>query len=97
MFALLVGHLSPDSFNLIELILQFAIIMVGGLGSLVGSVLGALVITATPEIFSNFPGFEELIFGLLIVLVILVLPRGLASLLARLHPLFRERYLEEAP
>jgi branched-chain amino acid transport system permease protein len=96
MYALLVGHLSPDSFNLIELILEFAIIMVGGLGSLVGSVLGALVITATPEIFANFPGFEELIFGLLIVLVILVLPRGLASLLARLHPLFRDRYLEDA-
>ncbi len=93
MYALLVGHLSPDSFNLIELILEFAIIMVGGLGSLVGSVLGALVITATPEIFSDFPGFQELIFGLLIVLVILFLPRGLASLLARLHPLFRDRYL----
>jgi len=96
MYALLVGHLSPDSFNLIELILEFAIIMVGGLGSLVGSVVGAVVITTTPEIFSDFPGFEELIFGLLIVLVILVLPRGLASLLARLHPVFRDRYYESA-
>ncbi|MFI4987544.1 MAG: branched-chain amino acid ABC transporter permease [Alphaproteobacteria bacterium] len=94
MYALLVGHLSPESFNFTELILQFAVIMVGGLGSLVGSVIGALVITATPEIFSNFPGFQELIFGVLIVLVILFLPRGLASLLARLHPVFRDRYHE---
>ena len=34
MFAVLIGHLSPESFNLVELILEFAIIMVGGLGSL---------------------------------------------------------------
>jgi branched-chain amino acid transport system permease protein len=92
MYAALVGHLAPDSFDLIELILEFAIIMVGGIASLTGSVLGAIVITATPEIFRNFPGFQEMIFGVLIVLVILFLPRGLSSLLARLHPIFRDRY-----
>ncbi len=92
MFAALVGHLSPESFDLIELILQFAIIMVGGLASLTGSVIGAVVITATPQIFANFPGFQELIFGLLIIGVLLFMPRGLVSLLARVHPLFRDRY-----
>ena len=34
-------------------------------------------------------------FGVVIVLVILFLPRGLASLLARAHPIFRDRYLRE--
>jgi branched-chain amino acid transport system permease protein len=92
MFAISVGHLSPVSFDLTELILQFAIIMVGGLGSLAGSVIGAAVITAAPQVFISFPGFEELVFGLLIILVILFLPRGLASLLARMHPAFVERY-----
>jgi len=92
MFAISVGHLSPVSFDLTELILQFAIIMVGGLGSLAGSIIGAAVITAAPQAFISFPGFEELVFGLLIILVILFLPRGLASLLARLHPAFVERY-----
>jgi branched-chain amino acid transport system permease protein len=92
MFAISVGHLSPVSFDLTELVLQFAIIMVGGLGSLAGSIIGAAVITAAPLAFISFPGFEELVFGLLIVLVILFLPRGLASLLARVHPAFVERY-----
>ena len=92
MYAALVGHLTPTSFDLTELILHFAIIMVGGLGSLVGSVLGAVVITAAPELFSNFPGFQELVFGLLIVIVILFLPRGLASLLAKAHPIFVDRH-----
>ena len=95
MYAALVGHLSPESFDLVQLILHFAIIMVGGLGSLVGSILGAVLITATPELFRDWPGFEELMFGIVIVLVILFLPRGLASLLARVHPIFKDRYLRE--
>lgn len=94
MFAVLIGHLSPESFNLIELILEFAIIMVGGLASLTGSIIGAIVITALPEIFANWHGFQEMIFGLLIVIVILFMPRGLAGLLARLHPIFRDRYYD---
>ena len=92
MFAISVGHLSPASFDMTELILQFAIIMVGGLGSLMGSIIGAVIITVAPQVFISFPGFAELVFGLLIILVILFLPRGLASLVARVHPMFVERY-----
>lgn len=95
MYAVLVGHLSPEAFDLVQLILQFAIIMVGGLGSLLGSILGAVLITTTPELFRDWPGFEELMFGVVIVLVILFLPRGLASLLAKVHPIFKDRYYRE--
>lgn len=95
MFAISVGHLSPISFDLTELIRQFAIIMVGGLGSLTGGIIGAVIITAAPQVFTSFPGFDELVFGLLIVLVILFLPRGLASLLARAHPAFVDRYYRD--
>ena len=95
MYAALVGHLSPSSFDLTELILQFAIIIVGGLGSLVGSVLGAALLTAAPEFFRDLPGFEELLFAVLIIIVILFLPRGLASLLARAHPVFHDRYFRD--
>ncbi len=95
MFAISVGHLTPVSFDLTELIRQFAIIMVGGLASLAGAIVGAVIITAAPQVFISFPGFDELVFGLLIVLVILFLPRGLASLLARLHPVFVERYYRD--
>jgi branched-chain amino acid transport system permease protein len=95
MYAAQVGHLTPPAFDLSELVLEFAIIMVGGLGSLLGSVLGAAIITAAPELFRDLPGFAELVFGILIMLVILFLPRGLASLLARLHPVFADRYYRE--
>ncbi|MBL8672785.1 MAG: branched-chain amino acid ABC transporter permease [Alphaproteobacteria bacterium] len=95
MYAALVGHVTPVAFDLTELILEFAVVMVGGLGSLVGSVVGAAVITAAPEFFRGLPGAQELLFGVLIVLVILFLPRGLASLLARLHPIFVDRHYRD--
>ncbi|MDX1432421.1 MAG: branched-chain amino acid ABC transporter permease [Gammaproteobacteria bacterium] len=95
MYAALVGHLTPEAFNLVQLILQFAIIMVGGLASLTGSIIGALIVTTTPEIFRDFPGFEEMIFGVVIIVIVLFLPRGLASLLARAHPVFRDDYYRE--
>ncbi len=95
MFAISVGQVSPPSFNMQELILEFAVVMVGGLGSLIGSVIGAAVLTALPQIFISFPGFQELVFGVMIILVLLFLPRGLVSLLARLSPLFADRFYRE--
>ena len=56
MFALLIGRVIPESFGLIELILHFAMVLVGGFGSLLGSVLGAVALTALPEYFRGFRG-----------------------------------------
>ena len=95
MYTALVGHVTPEAFNLLELILHFAIVMVGGLASLAGSVIGAIVLTTTPELFRSFPGVQELMLSLLIIGVLLFLPRGLVSLLARRWPLFHERYYRE--
>jgi branched-chain amino acid transport system permease protein len=95
MYTALVGHVTPEAFNLLELILHFAIVMVGGLASLAGSVIGAIVLTTTPELFRSFPGIQELVLSVLIIGVLLFLPRGLVSLLARRWPAFHERYYRE--
>lgn len=95
LFAVLVGLVVPESFNLQQLILHFGIVVVGGLGSLTGSVIGGTVLTVAPELFRSFPGFQELFLAMLIVLVLLFLPKGLASLLTRVLPIFRDRYLRE--
>lgn len=95
MYTALVGHVTPEAFNLLELILHFAVVMVGGLASLAGSVIGAIVLTTTPELFRSYPGVQELVLAILIVGVLLVLPRGLVSLLARRWAPFRERFYRE--
>jgi branched-chain amino acid transport system permease protein len=94
MFALLLGRINPESFDLSQLLLQFAIVMIGGLGSLVGSVAGAIVLTAAPEVLRNVPGLEEIVFSLLLIGVLLFMPKGLAGLLSRVAALREQLWLE---
>ena len=58
-------------------------------------VLGAITLTTLPEYFRQFPGMDELFFGIVIVCVLLFLPKGLVSLLHRVSPVFRERYYRD--
>ncbi len=95
MFAVLIGRVVPESFNLVELIQHFAMVMVGGVGSLPGAVLGAVTLTWAPELFRDFPGFEELFLGLLLVLILLFLPNGLISLVVRFIPDFKDKYYRD--
>ena len=95
MFALLIGRVVPESFDLTALIFHFAMVMAGGLGNLAGSVLGAMLLTAMPEFLRSFPGIEEALFGIILVIVILLRPSGLASLLAVHLPMFRQRFYRE--
>jgi branched-chain amino acid transport system permease protein len=91
MFAVLIGRVVPESFNLAQLILHFAIVIVGGLGVFLGPIFGAMVLTITPELFRAFPGVDEIVFGSLIVVVLMFRPRGLASLIETISPAFVQR------
>lgn len=95
LFAVLVGRIAPESFNLSQLLIQFAIVMIGGLGSVAGSILGAALLTAAPEVLRNFPGMEEIVFSLVLISVLILLPSGLYGLLVRFMPSFRERLYRE--
>lgn len=95
MFAALTERVFPESFGLGEVIVHFAMVLVGGTGSLIGSVIGGLTLTVLPEYFRQFPGMAELFLGAIIVAVLLFLPKGIASLLARLSPIFHERFYRE--
>lgn len=95
MFAVLIGRVVPESFNLAQLILHFAIVMIGGIGTLVGPILGAVVLTSTPELFRGFPGVDEIVFGTLLVIVLVFMPGGLAGLFSRLRSSWIERLYRE--
>ena len=60
MFAVLTARVLPEAFSLTEVIVHFGMVLVGGTGSIVGSVLGAVALTALPEYFRQFPGMDEL-------------------------------------
>jgi branched-chain amino acid transport system permease protein len=92
LYAGLVRRVSPDAFDLTELLQHFAIVMIGGVASLPGSVIGAIILVAVPELLRDLPGFETLLLSALMVLVLLFLPRGVVSLLARAVPALGSTY-----
>lgn len=91
LYAVLNGRLTPDTFGLPQMLLHFAIVMFGGLGSLTGSVIGAVALTAAPELLRNLPGLEEIAFSLLLMVVLLFMPKGVGGLIAAKIPPLRER------
>ena len=95
LYAALNGRVSPDTFGLSQMLMHFAIVMIGGLGSLAGSIIGAVLLTAAPELLRNFPGLEEIVFSLLLIGVLFLMPKGIGGLLAAQVPFFRERLYRE--
>jgi branched-chain amino acid transport system permease protein len=92
LFAILLGRVAPESFGLNQLLLGFAMVMVGGLGTVAGPVLGAVLLTAAPEFLRSIPGAEEILFSVLLIGLLLFMPSGLFGGLAALFPALRERH-----
>jgi branched-chain amino acid transport system permease protein len=76
-FAAKLATVYPSSFNLLFSINVLALIIVGGMGSLPGVVVGALVLRGLPELLREFSEFNPLIFGALLVVMMLNRPEGL--------------------
>lgn len=76
-FAARQGLVNPESFTFIESALILAIVVLGGMGSQVGVILAAIVLTVVPEIAREFAEYRMLIFGLVMVLMMMWRPQGL--------------------
>lgn len=77
LMAHLLGFINPDIFNLILSIQFLAMVVVGGLGSILGSVLGAILMTILPQLLSGFPNIPMIVYGAIMVLIIIFEPMGL--------------------
>ena len=76
-FAARQGLVNPESFTFIESALILAIVVLGGMGSQVGVILAAVLLTVVPEIAREFAEYRMLIFGLVMVLMMMWRPQGL--------------------
>jgi branched-chain amino acid transport system permease protein len=83
LYSAMLNFVAPEGFDLFQMVLQKAMIVVGGLGSVVGSVLGAGIIIALLEALREVKGLQELVFGGLLVGFVLFLRGGLVSVLKR--------------
>lgn len=77
LFAFSMGHISPESFSFNVSVTVVAIVIVGGLDNAVGVLLGSFLMIIIPEKFQVFQDYRMLIFGVIILLMLRLRPKGL--------------------
>ncbi|WP_428023756.1 branched-chain amino acid ABC transporter permease [Arcobacter sp.] len=75
-FAVQYSAVSPESFNFMQSVMFFAIVLVGGSASLPGIIVGTFVMFVLPELFTEFKESRYLIFGAAMVLTMILRPNG---------------------
>ena len=80
LFVHAVGFVSPEVYGLHMVVLAFTMLYVGGIGTVAGAALGALVIGILPETVRRFSEYQDLAYGALLILILIYAPGGLASL-----------------
>ena len=83
LFAFVVGFLSPDAFDVFLSVDFLVMIILGGLGSVLGSVAGAAIVTVLNDSLAGFQAFRPLIFGAIMIICMLFMPGGLAAMTRR--------------
>ena len=89
LYAHFFSYISPDSFTILQSIAFLTMVVIGGLGSFAGAVIGAFFVLGIPEMLRALAEYRILIFGLLLITFMVFLPGGLADLVHRLLSAFR--------
>jgi len=79
LFAFLVGFLSPDAFDVFLSVDFVVMIILGGLGSVPGSIVGAAVVTVLNDALAAFQNYRPLIFGAILIACMLFMPGGITG------------------
>ncbi len=77
LFAHYLKHINYESFGLHTSIQILCMVVLGGMGSVAGSVVGAVILTALPETLRQFQAYQDLIYGGLLVALLILRPQGL--------------------
>jgi branched-chain amino acid transport system permease protein len=96
LFAVNIGSLTPASFGILISITALAVVILGGLGSLPGVVVGALVLIGLPGLLREFEEYRLLIYGGALVVIMILRPQGLIPNIRRSRELQEEEVEQDA-
>ncbi len=77
LYAHYIKHINYESFGLHTSIMILCMVVLGGMGSILGSVVGAIILTFLPETLRQFQAYQDLIYGGLLVALLILRPQGL--------------------
>ncbi len=95
LLAVQIGSLTPRSFTILVSIQALAIVILGGMGSLPGVVVGGLVLIGLPGFLREFEEFRPLIYGAVIVAIMVLRPQGLVPNVRRSRELHEEEVAQD--
>ncbi|MGH3375224.1 MAG: ABC transporter permease subunit [Actinoallomurus sp.] len=91
LYAGLIRFVAPDTFNIANMFLLLAMVVIGGRQSLVGCVIGAAGLSLVREQLVDYPTYAQLGFGIVVVLMVVFAPTGLAGIPARVRAALASR------
>src|SRR5258708_29452119 len=80
LFAHFIGFISPEVFGLSMVTLSFTMLYLGGIGTIWGPIVGAVIVSMLPELFRGLKGLEDIAYAAVLILILIFFPRGLAAL-----------------
>jgi len=80
LFVHIVGFVSPEVFGLHMVVLAFTMLYVGGIGTVAGPLIGAVIVSLLPETFRALKDYQDLAYGAGLILLLIYAPNGLAAL-----------------
>jgi ABC-type branched-subunit amino acid transport system ATPase component/ABC-type branched-subunit amino acid transport system permease subunit len=81
LFATLQSYITPDAFTFDLSVLFFIAILIGGRGSILGPLLGTMILTVLPEFAAPLVAWSTFLYAALLLLIVLLVPGGIADLL----------------
>jgi branched-chain amino acid transport system permease protein len=85
LYAVLLSYINAESFHLMVSVFYLEMVVVGGIASIMGSILGAIFLTALPEILgAKYQLYQIIVQGMVLVLTIIFMPRGVSGMIWRL-------------
>ena len=99
LFASLQSYITPDAFTFDLSVLFFIAILIGGRGSILGPLLGTAVLTILPEFAAPLVQWSTFLYAVLLLLIVLLVPGGIADLLdfRNRKPLDQHREIRPRP
>ena len=91
LFAHYMGFLAPDDFGVLTSINILVMLYLGGIGTIYGPALGAVFLKVLPEVTYQFQDYELLMNGIILIIVLVFMPKGLFGILTNVRDRFFAR------
>ncbi|MGH2538816.1 MAG: branched-chain amino acid ABC transporter permease [Candidatus Promineifilaceae bacterium] len=96
LFATKIGSIFPHSFEILVSITVLVLIIVGGMGSIPGVIVGALILVGLPNLLREFDEYRLLFYGALLIFMMLKKPEGFIPEKERMRELHQDEAMQDA-